>query len=77
MSSRVFEIFREGASITQLAQTCTEIEGHVLRTYLYGTDLQFIIRNFEDVTMEVLYENISGTNPDRNAMEVTESKIYI
>ena len=45
MNGHVFEMFGEGAPTTQFTRTCEELEGYALRTYRYGTDIQYLIKN--------------------------------
>ena len=77
MNGHVFEMFGEGASTTQFTRTCEELEGYALRTYRYGTDMQYLIKNFEEPTIEVPDDPVASVNSEGVKMTVTESQKYI
>ena len=77
MNGHVFEMFGEGAPTTQFTRTCEELEGYALRTYRYGTDMQYLIKNFEEPTVEVPDDPVASVKSEGGKMTVSESQKYI
>ena len=77
MKGHVFKFFAEGASTVQFTRTCEQLEGYVLQTYKYGTDLQTIILNMEHIVIDVPDDPIPGKNDDGTDKPISESMKYI
>ena len=77
MNGHVFEMFSEGASTVQFTRTCEQLEGYVLRSYKYGTDLQIIIRTMEHIVIDVPSDPVPSVDASGQVIPIPESVKYI
>ena len=77
MNGHVFEMFSEGASTVQFTRTCEQLEGYVLRSYKYGTDLQTIIRTMDDIVIDVPSDPVPSVDASGEVIPISESVKYI